>query len=94
MAIRSALGAGRGRLIRQMTVETLLLAFIAGCAAVLLSFWTSHLLLNLIPTGLPISIELPLDWRVLVFTFLVALITGVVFGVTPALRGTRVDPWG
>jgi predicted permease len=94
MAVRSALGAGRGRLIRQMTVESLLLALIAGCAAVLLSFWTSHLLLNLIPTSLPISIELPLDWRVLVFTFLVALITGIVFGVTPALRGTRVDPVG
>jgi predicted permease len=94
MAVRSALGAGRGRLIRQMTVESLLLALIAGCAAVLLSFWTSHLLLNLIPTSLPISIDLPLDWRVLVFTFLVALSTGVVFGVTPALRGTRVDPVG
>ncbi len=69
MAIRSALGAGRGRLIRQMTVESLLLSLIAGCAALLLASLTSHLLLNLIPTSLPISIELPLDWRVLVFTF-------------------------
>lgn len=92
MAIRSALGAGRGRLIRQMTVESVLLSLIAGCAAVALSWWTSHLLLNLIPANLPISLEIPFDWRVLAFTFLVALITGVVFGVTPALRGTRVDP--
>jgi predicted permease len=92
MAIRSALGAGRGRLIRQMTVESLLLSLIAGCTAVLLASLTSHLLLNLIPTSLPISIELPLDWRVLAFTFLVALVTGIVFGVTPALRGTRIDP--
>ena len=92
MAIRSALGAGRGRLIRQMTVESLLLSLIAGCAALLLASLTSHLLLNLIPSSLPISIELPLDWRVLVFTFVASLITGIVFGVTPALRGTRVDP--
>lgn len=92
MAIRSALGAGRGRLIRQMTVESLLLSLIAGCTALLLAWLTSHLLLNLIPTSLPISIELPLDWRVLVFTFLVALVTGIVFGVIPALRGTRIDP--
>lgn len=92
MAIRSALGAGRGRLIRQMTVESLLLSLIAGCTAVLLASLASHLLLNLIPASLPISIELPTDWRVLVFTFLVALGTGVIFGVTPALRGTRINP--
>lgn len=92
MAIRSALGAGRGQLIRQMTVESLLLSLISGCTAVLFASLISHLLLNLIPASLPISIELPLDWRVLAFTFLVALVTGVVFGVIPALRGTRIDP--
>jgi predicted permease len=92
MAIRSALGAGRGRLVRQMTVESLLLSLIAGCAAILFASGTAHLLLNLIPTSLPISLEVPLDWRVIVFTFMVALITGVVFGTMPALRGTRVDP--
>jgi len=92
MAVRSALGAGRGRLIRQMTAESLLLSLMAGCTALLLASLTSHLLLNLIPASLPISIELPLDWRVLVFTFLVALTTGIAFGATPALRGTRVDP--
>ena len=75
-----------------MTVESLLLSLVAGCTAVLLASLTSQLLLNLIPSSLPISIELPLDWRVLVFTFLVALVTGIVFGVTPALRGTRIDP--
>ena len=51
-----------------------------------------HLLLNLIPASLPISIELPLDWRVFGFTFLVAFVIGIVFGITPALRGTRTDP--
>ena len=92
MAIRSALGAARGRLIRQMTVESLLLSLLAGLVSVAFAWWTSRLLLNLVPANLPISLEIPIDWRVLAFTFVVALITGVTFGTTPALRGTRVDP--
>ena len=92
MAIRSALGSGRGRLVRQMTIESLLLSLIAAVASVVLAWWTSRLLLNLIPANLPISLDIPIDWRVLAFTFFVALVTGVVFGATPALRGTRVDP--
>lgn len=92
MAIRSALGAGRGRLIRQMTIESLLLSLIAACASIVLAAWSSRLMLNLVPANLPVSLEIPLDWRVLAFTFLVALITGVVFGASPALRGTKIDP--
>ncbi len=92
MAIRSALGAGRGRLIRQMTMESLLLSLLAACAAIALAMATSRALLRLVPSNLPISIQLPVDLRVLVFTVAVALLTGIAFGALPALRGTRIDP--
>jgi predicted permease len=92
MAIRSALGAGRGRLIRQMLMESLLLSSIAGIAGVTLAWWMSRLLLELKPATLPITLEVPLDWRVLLFTLLVSLATGVIFGLVPALRGARVNP--
>ncbi|MGB6686869.1 MAG: ABC transporter permease [Terracidiphilus sp.] len=92
LAIRSALGATRSRLVRQMVVESVLLSLIAACAAIAVAGWTSRMLLNLVPPSLPISVQLPLDWRVLVFTFVIALMTGILFGAVPALRGTRVDP--
>jgi len=92
MAIRSALGAGRGRLIRQLTMESVLLSLLAGCAAIALAAGTSRALLGLIPANLPITVDVPLDIRVLVFTFAVAILTGIVFGALPAMRGTRIDP--
>jgi predicted permease len=91
MAIRSALGAGRGRLIRQMLVESTLLSGLAGCLGLLLAYWTSPLLLALKPASLPITLRVPLDWRVLLFTLLVSLFTGIVFGLTPALRSVQVQ---
>jgi predicted permease len=91
MAVRSALGAGRGRLIRQMLVESTLLAGLAGLAGLILAYWTAPLLLALKPASLPITLRLPVDWRVLVFTMVVSLICGVAFGLTPALRSARVQ---
>jgi predicted permease len=91
MAIRSALGAGRGRLIRQMLVESLLLSSLAGIAGVVIAWWMSRLLLELKPASLPITLEVPLDWRVLLFAVLVSLATGVLFGLVPALRSARVN---
>jgi len=91
MAIRSALGAGRGRLIRQMLIESLLLSSIAGLAGVGLAWWMSRLLLGLKPASLPITLDVPLDWRVVLFTVLVSLATGLIFGLVPALRSARVD---
>jgi predicted permease len=91
MAIRSALGAGRGRLIRQILVESLLLSSIAGMIGVLLAWWIARLLLELKPASLPITLEVPLDWRVLLFTLLISFATGLVFGIIPALHGARVD---
>ena len=91
MAIRTALGAGRGRLIRQVLVESTLLAGIAGCAGLLLAYWTAPLLLSLKPASLPIRLEVPTDWRVVVFTIVASLATGIVFGLAPALRSARTD---
>ena len=91
MAIRSALGAGRGRLIRQILVESTLLAAIAGIAGLLLAYWTAPLLLRLLPSSLPIRIEVPTDWRVIVFTLAASLITGIIFGLAPALRSAKTD---
>ena len=91
MAIRSALGAGRKRLMRQMLVESLLLSSIAGIAGVTLAWWMTRLLLELKPSSLPITLEVPLDWRVLLFTSLVSLVTGLIFGLVPALRSAQVN---
>lgn len=91
MAIRSAMGAARGRIIRQMLVESLLLCTIAGCAGIALAWWFARLLMALKPASLPITLKLPLDWRVLLFTIAVSLLTGILFGIVPALRGAKVD---
>lgn len=90
MAVRSALGAGRARLIQQMLVESTLLSCIAGLVGLIFSYWTAPLLLALKPASLPITLRLPVDWRVLVFTILVSLVCGVAFGLTPALRTAKV----
>lgn len=91
MAIRSALGAARGRLIRQLLVESLLLAGLAGCAGTALAYWMAPLLMTLKPASLPLTLRVPLDWRVLLFTFLASLVTGILFGLTPALRVARAQ---
>lgn len=90
VAIRVAVGAGRARLIRQMLTESLALALAGGAVAMVLAFWLSGLIARFQP---PLPIELGLDispdWRVLVFTLLVAGVTGVLFGLLPALRASR-----
>src|SRR2546421_4860597 len=91
MAIRSALGAGRGRLIQQMLVESTLLSGLAGSAGLVLAYWTAPLLLSLKPASLPITLRIPLDWRVLAFTASVSLFTGVAFGLTPALHSAKTQ---
>ncbi|HLY60124.1 MAG TPA: ABC transporter permease [Terriglobia bacterium] len=90
-AIRTALGAGRGRLIRQTLVESTLVAFLGGCLAFLLASWIAPALLTLTPPSLPIKLTVPLDWRVLAFTLAVSLVTGIIFGIAPAFRAARVD---
>jgi len=91
MATRAALGAGRARLIRQMLVESLMLAGLAGAAGVAIAWAMSRLLMELKPRNLPISLEIPMDWRVVLFTAAVSVATGVVFGLAPALRAGAVE---
>jgi predicted permease len=93
IAVRLALGAGRGRLIRQLLTESGLLALIGGALAVPAAWWGSAALVRMISTGdsiLPLDVH-P-DWRIFGFTAAVSLLTGILFGLAPAVRGTRLDP--
>src|SRR5258708_10268878 len=92
IAIRLAMGAGRGRIMRQLLVESLLLSIIGGVLGVLLAIWIDHSLMAFLPadnTGLKLSTT-P-DLRILLFTFGVSILTGVIFGFAPALQCTRPD---
>jgi len=91
MAIRTALGASRGRLIRQMVTESVLLALAGGALGLLLARLSMRVLIALIPTGLPGSAELVIDGRLLVFTLLVAVLTGIAFGLAPAIETTKLE---
>lgn len=92
LAVRHTLGAGSGRLVRQMLTESMMLALAGGVAAMALAFGLARLIARLQPP-LPIDIGLDItpDWRVLLFTLLVACVTGVAFGLVPAVRAARPD---
>ena len=91
IAIRAAVGAGRRRIIRQLLTESILLSLIGGVLGLLLTFVGLRLLVSLGPDTLPRLNEIAIDARVLGFTFVVSLITGVVFGLAPAVRSSRID---
>jgi predicted permease len=95
ISVRLAVGAGRWRLIRQLLTESVLLAALGGAVGVLFAFWGKRALLALSDknTGriLPSGVDLSLNWRVLVFTIAVSLLTGVLFGLAPAWRAARLD---
>jgi predicted permease len=92
VAVRLAIGAGRWRLIRQFLTEALLLAFAGAVLGLILASWGSRILLRMASEGAgPIPINVSLNLRILAFTTLVALITAVLFGLTPALSATRQD---
>ena len=92
MATRSALGAGRARLMRQMLVESLMLAGIAGAAGSAVAWVMSRLLMQLKPTAsIPLTLAIPMDWRVMLFTAAVSLAAGLAFGLAPALRASAVE---
>src|SRR5215813_8381603 len=90
IAIRSALGAGGWRIARQALTESLLLAFIGGAVGLLLAEWALDLIVRFGPANVPRLGEVSLDPRVLGFTLLVTLLTGVLFGLAPALQSARV----
>jgi putative ABC transport system permease protein len=91
IAIRTALGARSRDLLRQLLTESMLLAIIAGGVGVLLATWGTTALVALSPDSLPRAREIGFDWRVLTFTGVIALATGIVFGLVPAIWGPRVD---
>jgi predicted permease len=91
LAVRSALGASRFRIVRQAITESLMLSMMGGAGGLMLAYWSVPLLLNLKPATIPVSIEAPLDWRVFAFAFAASLLSGIAFGVVPALRSTRRD---
>jgi predicted permease len=91
MAVRAALGAGRWRVIRQLLTESLLLAVLAGALALLLAVWSLDLLRMIVPDNMPRAEEISVDARVFGFTLAVSLLTGIIFGLIPAIQGSRVD---
>ncbi len=91
-AIRTALGADRGRVIRQLLTESVLLSVAAGALGLLLAFWGTHLVLAAMPGTLPRSQDVGLDPYVLAFTLAVSILTGILFGLAPAFHSSNVNP--
>jgi putative ABC transport system permease protein len=91
MAIRAAMGAGRWRIARQLLTESVLLALIGGTLGMLIAQWGIKLILYISPDAIPRSREISLDWRVFVFTLGLSFVTGILFGLVPALQAGVVD---
>jgi putative ABC transport system permease protein len=91
MAIRAAMGAGRWRIARQLLTESILLSFVGGALGLLVARWGIQLILRISPNAIPRSREIGLDWRVMAFTIGVAFLTGILFGLVPALQAGGVD---
>jgi putative ABC transport system permease protein len=91
LAIRAALGAGRGRMIRQLLTESLLLGIAGGTVGLLTGAWLTTLLVSVLPSGVPRTREISLDFVVAGATLILAMGTGMLFGVMPALQASRTD---
>jgi putative ABC transport system permease protein len=91
-ALRAAIGAGRGRIIRQLLTESVLLAVLGGAAGLALGWFGLEALVALAPRDLPRVADVTIDGRVLAFTTGVALLTGVLFGLAPAWQTAQTDP--
>jgi len=92
LAIRFTMGASRARIARQLLTETMILAVAGGSAGALLAFWGADLLLTLSPKGLIDAHDLKVDFRVLAFLTVITILTGLLFGLLPALLATRTSP--
>jgi predicted permease len=91
IAIRAALGAGRMRVMRQLLTESILLSLMGGVAGLVISSLSILIARKMHPGNIPRLEELSMDFRVFGFTFAIAILTGVMFGLAPALRASRVD---
>ena len=91
MAIRTALGASRTRVIRQLLTESILLSLVGGGVGLLLAVWWSDLLVALGKEDIPRAIHVGMDWRVLGFTLGVSLLTGLIFGLAPAFHSSKTE---
>jgi putative ABC transport system permease protein len=89
MAVRSALGASRGRMIRQMLTESMLLSVIGGVGGVLTTVGTIDFILRLVPSNIPRLNEVRIDWVVLAFALAISVLTGLAFGLAPALQSAK-----
>lgn len=93
LSVRLSLGASRWRLVRQLLVESIMLSTIGAAAGLLIARWGSRAIVALLSTRTQIiEVDLAMDWRVFAFTTAVGMLTGLLFGVAPALRGTRLTP--
>jgi len=94
IAVRLSIGASRGQLVRQLLIESLVLATTGGALGILFAVWTTKGLLSLLPEGNALlMLSADPDWRILLFNLGLSLLTGVIFGLAPALKSTRLDLW-
>jgi putative ABC transport system permease protein len=91
MSVRVALGAGRGRIVRQLLTESVVLATIGGVLGVVLAHWGTGLIAYRLPDGIPRLSQANVDLRVLGFTLVVSILTGLLFGLAPALQASRLN---
>ena len=90
MAVRLSLGASRGRLVRQLMTESMLLSLIGGAAGIAAAMGTLGFILRFVPSNIPRLNEVRIDWVVLAFALLISILTGLVFGLAPAFHSARV----
>jgi predicted permease len=91
MAVRTAMGASRARVIRQLLTESILLGLAGGAIGLLVAFWGTNLIVRLAPAGIPLSQRIGVDGRVLAFAVLLSIVTAIIFGTAPSLEASRLS---